>query len=683
MGSYNMTKAVILSSTKELKQDFDPDLTSIAALTGTSGLLRKTAANTWALDTSDYSETANRLATPRKINDATFDGSADVVVSTIYDSNFTRITNPVGGRYVTSSNVVTGAITIVLPVGMTSTMMRMTVKVFNYNTNTAFEIHCGGYNYSAGGGWVNTFAYILGNPNTDIRKTVRFGKNAAGKAVVYIGELASAWSYPQVFVTEAQLGYSGYGSSWAANWDIVFTTAAFENVTATISDCQVGYATSTNVAGADVRRDASGNFAANVITVSGGFNSSNIFSFLNSGAAQGIKVGSLVIDSTYATSAPTNGLYVKGVLQSGVTTGTAPLLIASTTRVANLNVETAGVADTATKLTTARTINGVSFDGSANVTGDVQMGAGKISFSTANPDICLINVSGRIAAGSAAAQGFNASSLLISSAWADATLVPTNGIYSKGQISSGAATGVAPFLVTSTTRVANLNVASAGNADTATNVAYSGLTGTVPTWNQNTTGNAGTATVLQTARTINGVSFNGSANISISAASPYTLTAGSYLTGSSYNGSAAVTFAVDATNAATANKIVARDASGNTAVNELASTAIKLNSIVTNSTATVTTATVSQTALLQLAIATYAGTKIVIQATSAGQRHITELLVLHNGTVASSTEYGSILTGASLFSTDVDISSGSMRILVTSATATSTVYKASYTAITI
>jgi hypothetical protein len=33
-----------------------------------------------------------------------------------------------------------------------------------------------------------------------------------------------------------------------------------------------------------------------------------------------------------------------------------------------------------------------------------------------------------------------------------------------------------------------------GNASTATNVAYSGLTGTVPTWNQNTTGNAATAT---------------------------------------------------------------------------------------------------------------------------------------------------------------------------------------------
>ena len=42
-----------------------------------------------------------------------------------------------------------------------------------------------------------------------------------------------------------------------------------------------------------------------------------------------------------------------------------------------------------------------------------------------------------------------------------------------------------------------------------------------------------------------------------------TLTLGSYLTGTSYNGSGAVTAAVDATNANTASKVVARDASGN------------------------------------------------------------------------------------------------------------------------
>ena len=45
-----------------------------------------------------------------------------------------------------------------------------------------------------------------------------------------------------------------------------------------------------------------------------------------------------------------------------------------------------------------------------------------------------------------------------------------------------------------------------------------------------------------------------------------TLTRGSYLTGSNYNGTAATTWAVDATTTATANKIVARDSSGDIAV---------------------------------------------------------------------------------------------------------------------
>ncbi|MCI3294936.1 phage tail protein, partial [Escherichia coli] len=71
-----------------------------------------------------------------------------------------------------------------------------------------------------------------------------------------------------------------------------------------------------------------------------------------------------------------------------------------------------------------------------------------------------------------------------------------------------------------------------GNADTATKlktartiggVSFDGsanidLPGVNKTGNQNTTGNAATATKLLTARTINGVSFDGSANISLSPA---------------------------------------------------------------------------------------------------------------------------------------------------------------------
>ena len=90
------------------------------------------------------------------------------------------------------------------------------------------------------------------------------------------------------------------------------------------------------------------------------------------------------------------------------------------------------------------------------------------------------------------------------------------------------ATGAATFSssVTATSFVGALT----GTAATATNVAYSGLTGTVPTWNQNTTGNAATATILQTARNINGVSFNGSANITVADSTKLPL-AGGTMTG--------------------------------------------------------------------------------------------------------------------------------------------------------
>lgn len=65
---------------------------------------------------------------------------------------------------------------------------------------------------------------------------------------------------------------------------------------------------------------------------------------------------------------------------------------------------------------------------------------------------------------------------------------------------------------------------SGGNADTVTNGVYTTGSYADPTWitsiagskvSGNITGNAGTATTLATGRTINGVSFNGSANISV------------------------------------------------------------------------------------------------------------------------------------------------------------------------
>jgi len=66
----------------------------------------------------------------------------------------------------------------------------------------------------------------------------------------------------------------------------------------------------------------------------------------------------------------------------------------------------------------------------------------------------------------------------------------------------------------------------------------------IPTLNQNTAGNAATATKLAATKNINGVPFDGSADITISSASSNTLTIGTGLSGTSYNGSSAVTIAL-------------------------------------------------------------------------------------------------------------------------------------------
>ncbi|WP_434222696.1 tail fiber domain-containing protein [Limnospira platensis CENA597] len=109
-----------------------------------------------------------------------------------------------------------------------------------------------------------------------------------------------------------------------------------------------------------------------------------------------------------------------------------------------------------------------------------------------------------------------------------------------------AGTTAGPVVTSSTGTNVTLPTASATNSGIITtgNQTWTG----VKTFNSLITGsisgNAGTATALQTARTINGTSFNGSANITITANTPNTLTNGTGLTGNNFNGSAATTWAV-------------------------------------------------------------------------------------------------------------------------------------------
>ena len=97
---------------------------------------------------------------------------------------------------------------------------------------------------------------------------------------------------------------------------------------------------------------------------------------------------------------------------------------------------------------------------------------------------------------------------------------------------------------------------------------------------------------------------------------------------------------------------------------------------------TSTLTTTTETAVATLSSTTYRSAKFMIQVTRGSEYQVSEALMIHDGTDAFVTVYGTMFTGSAALATlDADISGGSMRLLATSATTASTVYKISLTSI--
>ena len=77
---------------------------------------------------------------------------------------------------------------------------------------------------------------------------------------------------------------------------------------------------------------------------------------------------------------------------------------------------------------------------------------------------------------------------------------------------------------------------------------------------------------------------------------------------------------------------------------------------------------------------TYRSVEYMIQAAQPTNFHATKILVVHNGTTAYLTEYGTIYNSSVLADYDVDISGGNIRLLSTPASAGITTYTISFTA---
>jgi hypothetical protein len=109
---------------------------------------------------------------------------------------------------------------------------------------------------------------------------------------------------------------------------------------------------------------------------------------------------------------------------------------------------------------------------------------------------------------------------------------------------------------------------------------------------------------------------------------------------------------------------------------------IEVNSNVNLNSEATTLATVTKTQVASFAVASFRSGKLIVQAYDSvtGEVQISELLVAHNGTTASATEYGVVYTGStSIVNYDVDILSGNVRLMATRSTANSTQYKISET----
>lgn len=143
----------------------------------------------------------------------------------------TRIRNPDGGAFTTNTSAITGALKITLPVGYIFSMVRFHVKIYEYGNYSgrgiSRDITLGGYLNTAN--WDNVFAYQITDGGLDLN--VRFGDDGAGKACVWLGDVGSFWYYPQVFISDVEVGYFATSSNtWKSGWAISFPTS-FNNVT--------------------------------------------------------------------------------------------------------------------------------------------------------------------------------------------------------------------------------------------------------------------------------------------------------------------------------------------------------------------------------------------------------------------------------------------------------------------
>ena len=390
------------------------------------------ATGTWGINITGNSASTTKLATARTINGVSFDGTTNITVA---DSTKAPLISP----------ALTGT-----PTSTTATDGTNTTQI----ATTAFVQNAvGGYlSKAVTGGTITLTAAEASNP-----------------VVAFSGALTSAVVI--VVPTTTKRIWAIYNATSGA-FTLTVKTAAGNGVTVAQGKRNLVYTDGTHV------YDAFNDYESITLTGVSSAPTAAVGTNTTQLATTAFVNAEIANDAPTKTGSGASGTW--GISVSG-NAATATTLTGLTATVDELNyvdgvtsniqtqlagkLDTTATVETATKLATARTINGVAFDGTANIVAPTNLGI---------------------------TAGTTAGPIVTSSSGTNATL-PSASATASGVVTTGAQTfaGVKTFSST--------------------------ITGSV-------TGNSGTATKLATARTINGVAFDGTANITVSDSTAVNLT---------------------------------------------------------------------------------------------------------------------------------------------------------------